>query len=83
MHGEPAAGWFPGERISLEDALRYYTVNNAWTTFEEDSKGSIKVGKLADLVVLDRDIFTRPTRELVETKVLYTIMNGRIVYQDK
>lgn len=83
LKGEPVAGWFPAERIPLEDALRYYTVNNAWITFEEDSKGSIKVGKLADLVVLDRDIFTRPTRELVETKVLYTIMDGRIVYQGK
>jgi hypothetical protein len=81
LKGEPAAGWFPEERIALADAMRFYTVNNAWTTFEEETKGSIKVGKLADLVVLDRDIFERPARELLETEVLYTILGGRIVYQ--
>jgi hypothetical protein len=78
--GEPKAGWFPAERISIEDALRAYTINNAWSTFEEHSKGSIKVGKLADLAVLDRDIFRVPPRELIETKVVYTILDGRIVF---
>jgi hypothetical protein len=77
---EPKQGWFPAERISMEQALRAYTVNNAWSTFEEDSKGRIKVGCLADLVVLDRDIFSRPARELPETKVLHTILDGRVVF---
>ena len=57
LEGQPAGGWFPAERIKLEDALRYYTANNAWSTFEENSKGTIKAGKLADIAVLDRDIF--------------------------
>ncbi len=81
LKGEPPGGWHPGQLVALEDAVRYFTVNNAWITFEEDSKGSIKPGKLADLVVLDRDIFARPPRQLTETQVLYTILDGRIVYQ--
>ncbi len=81
LSGQPAAGWFPAERVSLEDALRNFTINNAWITFEENSKGSIKEGKLADLVVLDRDIFSRPPSELPQTQVLFTILDGRIVYQ--
>jgi predicted amidohydrolase YtcJ len=83
LKGEPRDGWFPAERISLEYALRNYTVNNAWVTWEEDSKGSIKEGKLADLVVLDREIFSRPPRELLDTKVLFTVMDGRIVFQHR
>jgi hypothetical protein len=83
LKGEPAAGWFPAERVTMEEAVRWFTLNNAWSTYEEDSKGSIKVGKLADLVVLDRDIFSRPPRELLDTRVLYTILGGRIVYENR
>ncbi len=83
LKGEPAAGWFPAERVSMEEAVRWFTINNAWTTSEEDSRGSIKAGKLADLVVLDRDMFSRPPRELLDTKVLYTILNGRIIFEQK
>jgi hypothetical protein len=83
LDGKPDAGWFPAERIALEDAVRYYTLNNAWSTFEENSKGSVKTGKLADLVVLDRDIFSRPVRELTQTQVLFTILDGRIIYEAK
>jgi predicted amidohydrolase YtcJ len=79
LDGKPEGGWFPRQRISLEDAVRFFTWNNAYITFEEDSKGSLKEGKLADLAVLDRDIFSRPPRELVETQVLYTILGGKVV----
>lgn len=81
LGGEPAEGWFPGERVTLDEAVRFYTIENAWATFEEDTRGSIHPGKLADLVVLDRDIRTRPARELLDTQVLYTIFDGRVVYQ--
>ncbi len=83
LDGNPEAGWFPRQRISLEDAVRFFTWNNAYATFEEDSKGSLAEGKLADLVVLDRDIFARPPRELMETKVLYTILGGRVVHESR
>jgi hypothetical protein len=81
LKGEPQGGWFRGQVLTLEEAVRFFTLNNAWITFEEDSKGSIKVGKLADLVVLDRDIFSRPASELIETQVLYTIVNGKVVHE--
>jgi hypothetical protein len=81
LQGEPAAGWFPAERVSMEEAVRWFTLHNAWATFEEDSRGSIKAGKLADLVVLDRDIFSRPPSELLDTRVLFTLLDGRIVHE--
>jgi predicted amidohydrolase YtcJ len=80
LGGEPEDGWFPEERVMLDEAVRFFTIENAWATFEEDTKGSIRAEKLADLVVLDRDIRIRPARELLETRVLYTIFDGRIVY---
>ena len=83
LDGKPEAGWFPRQRISLEDAVRFFTWNNAYATFEEDSKGSLKEGKLADLVVLDRDIFARPPPELTSTQVLYTILGGKIVHSSE
>jgi predicted amidohydrolase YtcJ len=81
LDGRPDGGWFPAQRIALEDAVRFFTWNNAYVTFEEDSKGSLKEGKLADVVVLDRDIFARPPRELTETRVLYTILGGKVVHE--
>jgi hypothetical protein len=83
LKGSPPDGWFPSERLPLEPAVRFFTVNNAWITFEEKSKGSIKEGKLADLVVLDHDIFLVPASEWLETHVVYTIFDGRIVYEKK
>ena len=81
LTGQPEGGWFPEERIPIEEAIRYYTLNNAYATFEENIKGSIKEGKLADLIVLDRDILSVPPRELLETQVVYTIFDGKIVYE--
>ncbi|MFQ5664344.1 MAG: amidohydrolase [Terriglobia bacterium] len=80
LQGQPPGGWFPAQRLSVEEAIRFYTLNNAYASFEENIKGSIKEGKLADLVVLDRDILSRPPEELLDTQVLYTIFDGRIVY---
>jgi predicted amidohydrolase YtcJ len=79
--GEPKAGWFPDERISIEDAIRAYTYNTAYANFEETIKGSIKVGKLADLTVLSSNLLRIPAKELLTTEVVYTIVNGKIVYE--
>lgn len=80
LKGEPEEGWFPEERITIEDALRFYTINNAYAAFEERQKGSIKEGKIADLVVLDRDILNLPPEELLKAKVDYTIFGGKVLY---
>lgn len=80
LDGEPAEGWFPEERISLEDAIRAYTMGNAYAAGEEDEKGSVSVGKLADFTVLDRDLFEIEPSEIRDVKVLATIVGGRVVF---
>lgn len=72
--------FYPEQRMSRGEALASYTRLNAWAGFEEDLKGSITPGKLADFVVLDRDILTVPDAELAEAKVLHTVLGGRVVY---
>ncbi len=71
----------PQQAISVKDALRLYTTNGAYASFEETVKGSIEPGKLADMVVLDRDILAIPENEIKEVKVETTIVGGEIVYQ--
>ena len=73
--------FMPEERMSREEALRSYTINNASAAFEEDIKGTLTVGKLADIVVLDRDILTVPEEQIPATKILYTIVGGKVEYQ--
>ena len=69
------------QAISVMDAIKVYTWNGAYITFEEDIKGSIEEGKLADIVILDTDILTCDPSEIVNTKVLTTILDGKLVYQ--
>ncbi len=78
--GTPPGGWYPEERLTVEEAVRDFTVGPAYTSGEEMLKGSIAPGKLADLVVLDRDIFSLPPAAILEAHVDYTILGGRIVF---
>jgi predicted amidohydrolase YtcJ len=70
------------QRITREEALRAITMGNAWLTFEETTKGSIEMGKLGDLIVLSDDIMTCPEKRIEQTKVLMTVVGGRVVYRD-
>jgi hypothetical protein len=70
----------PEQLITREQALRFYTLNNAFLTFEEKEKGSLEVGKLADFIVLDRDILTCPVDEVKDISVLQTWLGGKQVY---
>ncbi|MEI7701449.1 MAG: amidohydrolase [Planctomycetia bacterium] len=70
----------PEECVSREQAIRFYTINNAWLTFEEKEKGSLEPGKLADFIVVDRDLLQCPVAEFRETKVEQTWLGGRQVY---
>jgi predicted amidohydrolase YtcJ len=81
--GRPIDGWYPEERLTVEQAVRAYTVGAAYASAEEAIKGTIAPGKLADLVVLSRDIFAIPPQEIVATQVDYTIFDGRVVYERK
>jgi predicted amidohydrolase YtcJ len=80
LDGKPEGGWFPEERLDLETSLRSYTVNNAWAEGAEASKGSLTPGKLADLVIIDRDLFAIRATEIKDAKVLLTMVGGRIVH---
>jgi hypothetical protein len=81
LDGQPAGGWFPHERVSVETALRAYTVNNAWAAGEEAVKGALREGMLADLVVLDRDPTVVSPGMIRDITVLFTVVDGRIVYE--
>ena len=81
VKGTPPEGWFPDERISMEDAIKAYTLNTAFANFEENIKGSVEVGKLADLAVLSQNLLEIEPDKILGTEVLYTIVGGKIVYE--
>ena len=79
--GNPPGGFYPEERVSRMEALKMYTISAAYAAFEEDIKGSLTVGKLADITVLSKDILSVPASEILETEALMTIVGGEIVFQ--
>lgn len=81
LEGKPEGGWVPLQRLSLEQAILGYTRDAAYASFDDDAKGSIEPGKLADLVVLADDIFEISPRKIGATAVRMTIAGGRIVYE--
>ncbi|MCW5962264.1 MAG: amidohydrolase [Pyrinomonadaceae bacterium] len=81
ISGDPANGWQPQEKLSMKDAIRSYTYESAYAEFAEKEKGEIKVGMLADLVVHSKDLLTIPHKEILTTEPVYTIFNGKVIYQ--
>ena len=79
--GLPPQGWIPEERVSVETALRAYTINSAYAGREESVKGALRPGLLADIVVLNQNLFTIPTMDIHKTTVAMTVFDGRILYQ--
>ncbi len=80
--GETKEPFIPEERIDLKDALAAFTIGSAYVNFQDDTTGSIETGKLADLIVLDRNLFSVPPGQISETKVLLTLLGGRVVHGD-
>jgi len=78
--GQPPGGWYPEQCLTRDEALRGYTVEGAYAGFEEDIKGRIRTGMLADFVVLSDDILAVPSRGLLNMKALQTYVGGRLVY---
>ncbi len=78
--GNPPGGWYPEQRLTLDEALRGYTVEAAYAEFEENAKGSIEKGKLADLTVISQDITTLAPKEILSIRVLKTFVGGKLVY---
>jgi predicted amidohydrolase YtcJ len=81
-NGETKEPFLPEERIDLRDALAAFTLNAAYVNFQDDRTGSIEPGKLADLIVLDRNLFAIPPEQISETRVLLTLLGGRPIYGD-
>jgi predicted amidohydrolase YtcJ len=79
--GQPIGGWWPEERITIADAIRNYTAESAYASFEERDKGQIAPHMLADLTVHTRDLLTIPPAEILQTEAAITILGGRIVYE--
>jgi hypothetical protein len=81
LDGKHPDGWFPEERITVEEALRAYTQESAFAAFQENEKGSIAPGKLGDVVVISDDLFTIPPARIKDARVAMTIVGGKIVYR--
>ena len=77
-----AEGWFPDQKLSVQEAVHGFTLGAAYASYEEKTKGSLARGKLADLVVLDQDIFTIDPMEILNTKVLATMIDGKFEWQN-
>jgi predicted amidohydrolase YtcJ len=84
LGGEPAEGWFADQRLTIEEAMDAYTRAPAWASFEESIKGTLEPGKLADIVVFDTNLIEAGQENpaaLLDAKVLYTIVDGQVVYR--
>jgi predicted amidohydrolase YtcJ len=77
---EPKDGWFPEQRLTMWESIYYYTWGSAYAEHLENLKGSLAVGRLADLVVLDHDLFSVPAEQILQTKVDFTVVGGRVVW---
>jgi predicted amidohydrolase YtcJ len=82
LDGKNPDGWIPEQKISVEDALKAYTINGAYASFDDSIKGSIERGKLADIVIIDRDLTRIPPEQIADAKVTATIVGGRVVYEN-
>jgi predicted amidohydrolase YtcJ len=79
----PITEWpfLPKQRMTREEALYSYTMANAFAAFEEKQKGSLEEGKLADMIILSNNLLTCPDENILKTKVLYTIVDGKVKYK--
>jgi len=78
--GEKGDGWFPEQKVTMEEAIKYYTLGSSYAQFMENRKGIIKPGFLADIVITDKNLLKIPENEIMKTKVDYTITGGKVVY---
>ena len=81
QQGNPPGGWYPEQKLTLAEAIRGFTSDAAYAAFEESSRGTIEPGKLADLTIVEGDLYRTPPSQLFATKVRYTVVGGEIAYQ--
>ena len=83
QEGKPPGGWYPTQRLTLAEAVRGFTIDAAYAAFEETSRGTIEVGKLADFTIVEGDFLATPATELYKAKVRATVVGGNVVYSTK
>ncbi len=81
IEGFPLGGWQPQEKLTIAEAIRCHTYESAYAEFAEKEKGEIRAGMLADLVVQSKDLLTIPHQEILQTEPIYTIFNGKVIYE--
>jgi predicted amidohydrolase YtcJ len=81
LDGKHPGGWIPDQKISVDEAVRAYTMGSAYAEFAENAKGSIAAGKLADIVVLDQNIYEMKPEQIDQAKAVLTVMDGRVVFE--
>lgn len=81
QRGNPPGGWYSGQKLTLPEAIRGFTSDAAFAAFEESSRGTIEPGKLADLTIVEGNLYSAPQSQLFATKVRYTVVGGEVVYQ--
>ena len=79
--GQPEGGWIPEQKLSVDEAVRAFTIGSAYAAREEDVKGTLEVGKYADAVVLSEDIFTVDPAKINEAKAVMTFVDGKVAYE--
>jgi predicted amidohydrolase YtcJ len=83
LKGTPEGGWFPEQKISVAEAIKAYTINNAYAAFEDHIRGSLEAGKLADMTIFDRNLLRIAPEDILKAEVLYTIVDGKVVFRKK
>ena len=78
--GEEGDGWFPEQKLTIEEAIELYTLGAAYAQFMEDRKGMIKKDYLGDVIIVDQDLMAIPEENIMRTKVDYTIVGGKVVF---
>ncbi len=81
LDGKNPAGWIPEQKLTVEEALRAYTIAAAFTSYEENIKGSLEPGKLADLVIIDHNLTTIPPETIRDAQILKTVVGGKVVFE--
>jgi predicted amidohydrolase YtcJ len=82
IEGDPVGGWLPAQKVDLETALRDYTARGAYASFEENAKGQLKAGMLADVVVFSQDLFRIPKSQIYKARIVLTLVDGKSVFRD-
>jgi predicted amidohydrolase YtcJ len=83
LDGKNPGGWFPEQKLTVAEAVEAYTLGSAYAEFQDKEKGSISIGKLADMVLLSEDIFSIPPEKIREVKVLKTFVGGKVTWDSQ